>query len=122
MLLDVELTEKEELINKILSLEGLRQAHLVHKEYVTYKEKDLAAKIQEFEKAVSEFSRRKQEFAVFEKSLLDKEMSLRPSIEQEVRMELNKAEQDLRAQQKHLSVEIYHKEIQLEIKQKEVSQ
>ena len=122
MLFDVELTTKLELVNKILSLEGLRQAHLVHKEYVAYKEKDLAAKMQEFEKAESEFRKRKQEFSVFEKSLLDKEMSLRPSIEQEVRMELNKAEQDLRAQQKHLSVEIFHKEIQLVIKQKEVSQ
>jgi hypothetical protein len=49
-------------------------------------------------------------------------MTLRPSIEQEVRIGLKKAEEVISAQQRHLSVEIYHKEVQLEIKKQEVSQ
>ena len=38
------------------------------------------------------------------------------SIEQEIRIKLKKEAESILAQQKHLSVEIYHQEVQLESK------
>ena len=63
---------------------------------------------------VAEFSKKSDEVAALEKRLLETAMSLLLSIEDEVRQKLKKAEAVVISQQAHLSVEIFHREVQLE--------